>query len=1736
MSKLSLNKRVEKDAKKAPKVIVLMFWALAFIAGFNIIVDLTSNSAEPFGFFGRVLAQVTNRLAPNTGAITRILQGYQKIEGQAQITDTYDRCLVVDPNLGGSRQVKNIGSRTNAALGENLGGANTPFVVDFPDFRTTPQYIQTMDYAEEMGMSYVLGLTTKTTSADLMAQFVNEATERGFVPVVRLCVVGACEFDLSNGPGQIIDYYRELSRLTTGEFIAILGPNEPGSGEPLEMEGFDLSLDQYPQLVQYSIEAANALKGQRVVNGGNMYLAPAAFNVTNAINDDAKLYFENGLADNTDIFDVLLINTYDLSSGTAYSFYENTAGGFGLKAAVDQSELAVVVTEFGSFVEPNGSNFDQLKVSFDEFCQDENVEGVLFFRSFQRLAGLYGGGNDPNAKPPGLISDEVLEEMLSGCSKGSLRDYAWVNCNFDTCLYGEAYDPKSTAEACGVRNPEPRTELNSVALGIQCIENRCYTSFQNSIQVIMPIKQFGSNSWTGTPNFNYPPICAELAHLYPNDTYDALNQFAGLLLSGGEIVQSQNSSPSNNELQTVNKSIVILGDSQTAPGPERGEFLPSSSFTDVNRSAAIAGSNANDMAANLGVLSNLSNGIPDVVLIGYGTNDCGLNDPEGFRSDLQTIINYFPNSKIILLSIPNITNNTLGISCPTNVLNQYNNVITSLRNDNVSIINLESLYGSSSAYLYSDNLHIGNYDLLNAEIYRITNGSESNTNTSNITSQVSGGLRYPMPWLGSALNCSSELIKQVLEYQDEDGKINYSPSPGSLYTETKAEVAFELENQFLKDKGITVEGDISNRVLDSLEDPGYITDERAMCLDDECIDKSDIYSSPNYYGEYIPARLAQNYEAPEACAASGLLIRNEPNNYIYGPEIWNSDRRSYFFGSGAEVCINYANRKSELKDPRYLFEKDAKVYCSIANKQINPAFVGAVPPECTTASAIQALQGLQRCFAPYDDNALSHNGTCGLRNVNLGLIEKCLVREPTSRGDFFITPNAFDTNLPTFEIPGVYDSVYEMYSRTQDVMSRRYLKIVFRENLGWKTIVENKIRDANRPFDIGEPYLFSLNHNNSTCSSSVSYVTGDVHLGKNNPIQRKEIYYDWLGYLDIMQEWIMVYARDQHGTAEVVIPNPLYLENEENTLVRNPEFEDIQIPTTLQKDTIVLSGTASQNTRFPIWTCDEVEFRKLGIKFDENRNPIRVDQYETFPQDFNPTCIDWYNSESYEDGLKEFLCSKNPNAYSKICDVVPIDPGDLVCRTPDGDIIEPGTFSGGVTCPLSGGACIQGAAGDVSHARSGLNAVDIKNSNNQLIAPFDGRVTGIIGNYCARTTEYNGGDGIIYEGTIEGQEYSLLLYHLNVVDSDVVVGKEYKTGEPIAPLADDGRGGSGRSTPTFDIPSYSNGRFIFSEQGRRPSGISSTSNRSITNANTLSCDGSGYTNSRHVHLEVLSNRSLDVHGFSVALGCDPGSHYSCSPSGAPVGEFPPGTELICEYEGEEEEIPPGNGPATGCNEFNCAMGAGWSDNFAGSLECASNTLRNNIFGFGRRQHSLAELLDSYVPYCYTVTVAVGRNGKSTMSFLSNFFGQIYDPYAYVKRKDASGNTCSTSIPDTPREQDIGMACPGLPERKEGTFTEPWNYYVGPLETCSLSTEEMTWVGSVGSRSTEDVTQYVIDNISYFGITIDENEEFGVPREKVQLVIETSRNKDINPFLLIGVWATESAFGTYWDPNHTCNVY
>jgi hypothetical protein len=211
-------------------------------------------------------------------------------------------------------------------------------------------------------------------------------------------------------------------------------------------------------------------------------------------------------------------------------------------------------------------------------------------------------------------------------------------------------------------------------------------------------------------------------------------------------------------------------------------------------------------------------------------------------------------------------------------------------------------------------------------------------------------------------------------------------------------------------------------------------------------------------------------------------------------------------------------------------------------------------------------------------------------------------------------------------------------------------------------------------------------------------------------------------------------------------------------------------------------------------------------------------------------------------------------------------------------------------------------------------------------------------------------------------------------------------------------------------------------------------------------------------------------------------------------------------------------PETSCNEFNCFDG---STDFYGALECAASTLSNDI----ARGYSLDRIIDEYGPYCDNETVYYGNY---FMPFAYNLFTLIYDKYLSVGSD--GGRICTGELRSEPRESDINMSCGSLGSESRSPGYEPYDYYRGALLDCPIDTKaNLGWTAATSKgRSPEELAQWAWENVSYQGMQLKDT-----PIQKVVEVMRTAKAKNVNPFLLLGIWATESWFG---QSNKACNVY
>ncbi|MDQ7021184.1 MAG: D-alanyl-D-alanine carboxypeptidase family protein [Candidatus Dojkabacteria bacterium] len=538
-----MDNRVEIKINKTsrpPKIILIVFGFLFLLIFSSIYSQLRNNGINPFGQFNDVFAQFVGRPAPNVGELLANLQTGDSLE------ESLDRCEIIDPNrkdASGNPQVMSVKdyNQSNPIAVESMAGLN------LGDKGFSEEYYE---YMFQMGMSYNLSVFVDPGSASSAAEYVKTANENEVVPIVRICYVGNCNF---KSPGQVVSFFEQVSVLSGpgNDFIAIVGPNEPGTGTPSEMSGF-IGSENYDNMINFTLEAAKSLQRLRVINGGNMYLSPAAFNLTNAQANDAAEYLNHPSSSQfPKLFDYMMGNTYALGYppaqdpelgeiAKAYDWYRNGADGVtGLGDWSEENNMPVIITEFG--ILKNGISpivqTAEAKQAFEEFCNDPMVEGVLFFRplpgvgSQQEEHQLFPG--DLNASIQGII------DIIGDCEKNSgNRDYAWQACNLDSCLYEQTYDDRSVASTCGIEyEREEISESNGPALLINCSGGLCTTGKVDTLEIKAPIKQFGSNASVGTENLPYIPACVQaISTIYgaqgEYDSYDPFNQFAGEITYG----------------------------------------------------------------------------------------------------------------------------------------------------------------------------------------------------------------------------------------------------------------------------------------------------------------------------------------------------------------------------------------------------------------------------------------------------------------------------------------------------------------------------------------------------------------------------------------------------------------------------------------------------------------------------------------------------------------------------------------------------------------------------------------------------------------------------------------------------------------------------------------------------------------------------------------------------------------------------------------------------------------------------------------------------------------------------------------------------------------------------------------------------------------------------------------------------------------------------------------------------
>jgi hypothetical protein len=1639
------------------------------------------------------------------------------------IKDNYARCEYINPRTG-----KPLTSKSSlvgkAGINQGSMGGNVGAEINFIQGGNS--------LGVDMGMGYVLSLFNSAGDAGSAAGFIKTTVDAGLTPIVRLCFGepggnGACGFSLLDD--SIIMFYQGIeAQLPEGyEYIGLVGPNEPSTAQ--EMVGFEVALNDYATLYTNIERVALELQDYRAINGGNLLMAPAAFNLINTLDDSAEglakddFYQFKNLGVDAGLFDYLVGNIYEKQDWNAWEILNNQ----GVMSYLENNGLKLVISEYGAF-DPTDATKAQMRTNFALLCESPLVDGISFFRSFEELpAGI---------PRPEQLSTAFLAELSRSCSK----QRPWPNCNFDSCVFPDnelkVEYGDSTAEALSCNNNVDTSNINAT-LRADCSSGTCVARAVKTIQVRMPIKSFGSTSMIETSSKPYTSISAEVASFFTDIRYDPMNQFAGPLIPTGT---SLTTTPTTNNSNTSTKgpSIIILGDSLSAPEPRRGTYLPDSQYEKVFRECAIPGSSAEGFL-NEGLRTTLNqclNFDAEYVVIMLGTNDCGGFSSTDLSNDLKEIINLFTDAgkKILLSTIP-YRNDSYNPQCIEPVEN-YNTKIKALAVGNVQLRDVTSYYRKDNRESYlggseADGIHITNYDPINQDTLRILTGQTQTPITPSIPSGT-----YPMPMLGSAINNSTELTLYSQEYYGTPGLEAY-PNPGSLSWLTDRDVEADINRGLItslnyEPRSRTLSANDAINVDPSLiTGHNYIPDERTLYLSDsgQYIDKADL-SIIDGLRDYDPSVMPNRFRLVDAsCSVTNVKYLQNEDDYITGPEIPVGEV-SYSYTSSAEMCRQFARRDIE-----------SSTTYSFGNRNMNCVY--------NTLRTLPTTP-VRRCNLFNCTTDQIKAGQCNIPET----YADCFDYTPSSRDRVNVKEKPYP-DLPTFDIPGIYDALYRQYTRLQDELENRNLQIIFRENIGWKAEVIGMVRDGIRTVADprlslyeGEEYEKSVNMlgDQYMCEQPAIYDNAEVFANGTNTI-KKDVYYEWLGYLDIIQELRMVYSQSTALSSEYSISNPFKDNASVSSELRN-------------KSTILIPGASMQFTSAgaAMPTCDQImictQFTKAQLisdfGFDEDTaQTLCPDDTNGQPAiDWSQTysCVSLKDEKPFENKLETELCERG-YTVDGVCNVLKCIPGNPV--TNENVIIDNPEYTG-TACPTpecalelatgQGGIRYPGCNNKIQTTGTGANNPgNCAYWRNQIPYFGDPLSSNYASEYIVSLTSLSAardGDGFLgmsgdikinknaaeiflraeaqfnslYGENRQGSKYFLPSYPSGYT---FVFARSYVPGETLG--TDSATGG----------PSYSNHAFGIAMD------INATTNWGNHRPTTAAC----IIDIPPELVQVFEANGIRWGGRFAKNNWTEGTkgyfdpmHFEVLPECAPelidipetVTTPPPIDDTIACIVGE---TPPENDGSILCNEFNCNLGQ--IRTFTEALGCVSGdtALTNGKYVFSRGNYftSTDSWVDRYGFFC--------DNETRGLPFAHNF-AEFYD--SYLAPGSPGGRTCGQLPPATPRAQDEGLRCtdfggnPDLSQlgvnRYPAEFQDDYLYYREALINCPIPNDQTGWtVQNTFGLNPEQLTDMVMNEVSYAGMQLA-----NTPRNKVLMVIEQAKKQNINPFILLGLWATESWFGQY----------
>lgn len=1300
-----------------------MPFSTGIIFGFVLILAIASiisgvfsyYGIKPFGVFSNILAQITSTITDNSSINT---------VSEYKVIDTFGRSLVMNPG-NKTDPVKSVAELNGKLWGMDLISKSGVNMGSFAEDLHPLKFINGDVNDDDLEMSFIVFSPSSDGNVDQTVDFINEAVDRGKMPIVRLCI-GPCNFivkDNAQSVGEsIANFYIDVAQKLEGsdaQFIAALGPNEPGTGD--EMLHF---LGTTDVALGYSIlpQAANiAAERLQIYRGDIMYLAPGIFNITNTQNDDFFQYTEAPGSINPELFDYILGNTYEFFDLTAYDFYAQNFGqrSKSVKQYVEDHDMGFIVTEYGSFVKEGGDTLstepggyavgptamDLLKASYNQFCNDPNVDAINFFRPFSNAE--YGKEiPDPKQK----ISLNQVKEIISGCSQipqKLTKSTRWLNANFDSCIA-----PATQSAVLGVSDVSK--EYCAKVAG----KNE-WISFGDSLAgtgesmkgitdaKIVAFSGQGALDFLEGNTFFDP----DLNELFENNVVNG-NAFAVRIILGtndcrvGSNIDSFERAISNIVERIKAKSIPIL---VTIPGDPDCDGGAASWNSRIKKVATEQNVILLD-AASLYTKSDLRDDrhLKDYDALNNETRkileesskSCNTslklgNLPTGTDSaitnrDLGTSIyvNYESNfglgndAKLNSCAVVPTTDTSyspekgpLGLVVPSG--NGFMAAFVTYMDVSLPLLSVGSTNPANSS-LKSSTTPIGNYiakDLSYVtsntdEVYDVLNQFAGNLN-------LSGLGNYPVPWLGNLISSTGQFIYSSKDFSYA-GNVPIQYNSNALYNksveETKNDMARNLDQTTIFESSTVYNIDKS------------IPDERAVCFAQKdninkiiaCLDTQEIStlrSAENTKSKSSSAFIEKN----EITSCNNIQISaNNRANLLPGPKI--EVKRVSETYSGSEICWNFGVRninqdikaKWSFKYDRVFKEEEklkTNLNCSINPEgvvyryndfyqQLLPVNCTAIVPDCNFASGT--------CNFPGEADV---KNTC----FNFQHSGENEIYKRSESSPFIDFPTATD-------IDGINTSLYTLLSKVNNELGERglALSIPDTENFGWEGIIKQVVHDEGKkknPQYISEeifntPYYYTGETSESCLNPKNTFFDNSMPVANGNALRQANVYYPLAGWIQILSDIITGYLYNSQLPDVQIAPKSTLLSKISSENVLRTAQDNLELNTSEDQSVnnfissnFIQTGYASKILDFPLYSCDEI--KECQESPDSPLCPLKG---ITIPKDKKYACLTLKGSADDTNLLKNYLCNKG-YVFEDVCGKSPL----LYCAVPNSKDLQSST-------------------------------------------------------------------------------------------------------------------------------------------------------------------------------------------------------------------------------------------------------------------------------------------------------------------------------------------------------------------------------------------------------------------------------------------------------------------------------